>query len=101
MRSRYAAYAKGLVDYVIATTDPTGPIYRPDTAIWRKELEAFCARTRFEGLTILTESDHNGDEATVTFRATLSQNGDDVSFEECSLFRRRAGRWMYVGPRPT
>ena len=101
MRSRYAAYAKGLVDYIIATTDPSGPIFRADTTTWRTELEQFCAGTRFEGLTILAESDWEGSEATVTFRVVLRQRGEDASFEECSLFRRRSDRWFYVGPMTT
>ena len=98
MRSRYAAYAKGMVDYVIATTDPSGPIYQSDIGKWRAELESFCASTRFEDLVILAESEIQEDEATVTFRAVLSQKGTDGSFEERSLFRRKQGRWFYVGP---
>ena len=74
MRSRYAAYAKGLVAYVQDTTHPFGPHWQSDRAAWAEELAAFCAATRFDGLTIVDAPDPVGDEATVTFRAELTQD---------------------------
>jgi SEC-C motif domain protein len=94
MRSRYAAYALGLVDYVIDTTDPDGPRWEPDAAAWRASTEAFCRGTRFEGLRILGAGD-DGDRGWVHFRAILSRGRQDVSFEERSTFVRRDGRWLY------
>jgi len=99
MRSRYAAYAKGLVDYIIETTDPLGDHWQDDETAWREELKAFSAQTRFEGLVILDAPPPSGDVATVTFRTTLKRNGQPVGFEEKSLFRREESRWFYVGPK--
>jgi len=95
MRSRYAAYVTGAVDYVIETTDPTGPQHHPDRAAWAREVEAFCRATRFEGLEVLDAPAPEGDRGWVTFRARLTRDGHDVSFAERSEFRRREGRWLY------
>ena len=37
-----------------------------------------------------------GDAGWVHFRAILTQDGRDASFEERSTFVRRDGRWLYV-----
>ena len=95
MRSRYCAYALGLVDYIIATTDPAGPQWRSDRVSWQAEIETFCRITRFEGLEILAAE---GDE--VTFRAHLTRGGQDTGFSERSRFVEREGRWLYHSGQP-
>lgn len=102
MRSRYAAYALGLVDYILATTDPTGPQVRAPRDEWAREVLAFCAGTVFEGLEIV-DTYAEDSRGWVTFRARLRQGGADASFGEQSLFHRRDGRWLYHSgePRPT
>jgi SEC-C motif domain protein len=100
MRSRYAAYASGLVDYIMATTDPQGPHWRHEEEKWRAEILAFCESTRFEGLRILEAPTPGPEYGSVSFRAGLSRAGQDVSFAEKSSFRLRAGRWYYVDGSP-
>ncbi len=100
MRSRFAAYSGGLVDYIIATTDPEGPQWNVEREAWVSGIEMFCRDTRFEGLTILEAPPPVGDHATVTFRAVLSRDGQDASFVEKSSFRRFDGRWYYVEGAP-
>jgi SEC-C motif domain protein len=95
MRSRYAAYALGLADYVIDTTAASGPRARADRAVWTEEVLDFGRRTAFVGLVILGAGGE-GDEGWVHFRAVLSEGGADVSFEERSGFVRTAGRWLYA-----
>jgi SEC-C motif-containing protein len=94
MRSRYSAYAVGAVDYLIATTDPTGPHFRADRAAWAAELQHYCAHTRFEKLTVRSASadEHRGE---VRFVAKLARAGEDLSFAERSRFNRVDGRWLY------
>ena len=92
MRSRYSAYALGLVDYVLNTTHPDGPHHGRYGQ--REEVQAFCRNTAFEGLKVLDASE-DGDRGEVAFHATLSQNGADVSFGERSVFFRVNGRWLY------
>ncbi|MBU6455279.1 MAG: zinc chelation protein SecC [Cyanobacteria bacterium REEB67] len=94
MRSRYCAYALGLVDYVIKTTDPANKSYTKDTAAWRLDLMPFCQQTSFDGLKIV-EAEEGSD--TVTFTACLRHSQADASFSERSTFRRSAdGRWLYL-----
>lgn len=96
MRSRYAAYAKGLVAYLIDTTDPESPHAQVDRAIWAAELRDYCAGRRFTGLDILHAPPPVADRGEVTFRAHLKERGLPFSFVERSAFRRREGRWLYV-----
>lgn len=95
MKSRYTAYEKGLVDYVIETTDPDGDAWEADEAKWRDSIETFGETFEFTGVEIL-DSDESEDSATVTFRAGLRANGKDESFVETSHFTRRAERWLYT-----
>lgn len=99
MRSRYAAYAMGNVDYIMATTHPDGEHYQTDAAAWAESLRVFSAATRFKGLRILEHIDGE-DEGWVTFRAELTQQGADVSFTENSRFEKSDGRWAYHSGAP-
>lgn len=96
MRSRYAAYAKKKIDYIIKTTDPDGPIYDRDIDSWKRDLEFFAVQTCFTSLTILEKEMINDHEGTVTFFAGLmSPIGEDKSFTEKSLFKKKKGLWYY------
>ncbi|MEM8859511.1 MAG: YchJ family metal-binding protein [Chloroflexota bacterium] len=90
MRSRYAAYALGLVDYVMDTTDPKGSKYKSPREKWRADLISFCKSTQFLGLEILSSS-----ENMVTFKVNLVQHGKPSPFVERSIFTRPNGRWLY------
>lgn len=81
MRSRYAAYAVGELDYVWRTWHPRT---RPDTI----EPDAALGWT---GLTVLDVTD---DE--VEFEATYDRGGSPGRLHERSRFERRRGRWVYV-----
>jgi SEC-C motif-containing protein len=94
MRSRFSAYAAGLVDYVIDSTDPRGPQWKQDRAAWSREIGSFCRGTVFEGLEIL-DSREEGDGGRVRFHAKLRQGGGDASFLEDSTFVKSEGRWLY------
>lgn len=96
MRSRYAAYAKEEVDYVVETTDPNGPVWQEPLAQWRADIRRFGRDTEFVGVDILDTS-VDGDRAEVEFRAKLRSDGRDTSFVERSEFVRREGRWFYWG----
>lgn len=89
MRSRYSAYALGLVDYIVQTTHSKS---RPaDLAAWKEEIQAFCQQTDFVGLEI---EEAVGNE--VTFYARLKRGAIDVSFREKSTFVEEDGRLTYV-----
>lgn len=97
MRSRYAAYALGEVRYILDTTHPDGPQHQRDRATWRAEVQAFCDRTTFEALEIVSTGEE-GDDAWVTFRAHLAAAGRRHVMEERSRFKRHKGRWSYHAP---
>lgn len=94
MRSRYAAYAKKLADYIIHTTHPANPSYTLDLPKWRSDILQFCAKTAFTGLDILEFIDGEN-KASVTFTAHLVQDGRDATFTEKSAFERVHGKWLY------
>lgn len=96
MRSRYAAYALGLADYIVATTLEGSAAWDPSPG-WRDEIAAWSAAHRFVGLRILDAPAPQGEHATVTFEARLSSNGQPAGFVEQSRFVRRGDRWFYAG----
>ncbi|MCB9683758.1 MAG: hypothetical protein H6735_01795 [Alphaproteobacteria bacterium] len=99
MRSRYAAYACSHLAHLVRTTAPTSPHRGADPEAWRADLLAFCESTSFDGLEIRATSEE-GDHGEVTFFATLTRGGQDVSFGERSRFVRQEGRWTYVDGEP-
>jgi SEC-C motif domain protein len=94
MRSRYCAYALGLVEYIMATTHSQNVAYTADRTGWGKDLERFCQHTDFDGLKIL-QVEEGAEEATVSFTAYLRQGESDASFSEKSSFSKEGDRWLY------
>ena len=68
MRSRYAAYALGMTRYIMETTDPDGPLHEADRDRWATSIDAFCAATQFDGLTIHAHTEEST-EGAVDFSA--------------------------------
>ena len=100
MRARYAAYALGLVDFIMATTDPAGPQWNNDTEGWQSSIQDFVRQTEFLRLTIHESKMTGGASGTVHFTATLRQSGADASFTERSGFVRHEGGWLYAWGEP-
>ncbi len=95
MRSRYCAYALGIVEYIIATTHPDHKDAKTPRAAWKKQIYAFCGNTTFQRLQVLSTKESEG-EGYVTFTAHLLQNGSNATFTERSRFLKSSGRWAYV-----
>lgn len=95
MRSRYSAYSLKLVTYILETTHPEHPDSKIPISKRKEQIEAFCTQTQFLGLQIL-ETDENSVHPTVTFKATLTQKGQDASFTEKSEFAKDQGKWKYL-----
>ena len=84
MRSRYSAYALGLVDYLLATWYPsTGP----------GELELFPIK--WLGLDV-RHAQESGDAGVVEFVARCRDAGKAQRMHEISRFVREGGRWYYI-----
>jgi SEC-C motif-containing protein len=95
MRSRYAAYVLVKINYILKTEHSDSSPQPKNNILRRKEIKQFCQQTKFIGLQILGQASLSENQATVNFRAILSQNGRDASYTECSLFEKRNGRWFY------
>ena len=104
MRSRFTAFVVRNEDHLFRTwhprTRPAGPYCDPATQFTRLEVhavrEAGAPRLDDDGRGVL-----GADEAVVEFTARYRGVGADGSevtgvMRERSLFRRRAGRWLYV-----
>ena len=76
------------------TTHPEGTSYESDRASWERSIAQFSASTNFDDLEILG-SESLEQSGQVTFRATLTQGDQDVSFTEHSRFLKLEGRWAY------
>ncbi len=97
MKSRYCAFARGEIDYIIKTTHPKNPAFAGDLAKWRRELLEFSRNTQFKGLKILSTDEPEGStKATVAFTVNLIQQGRQAGFTEQSLFEKVNGRWFYL-----
>lgn len=94
MRSRFAAYALDLSDYIVHTTHSENPDYTDDVDTWKEGILRFSQNTCFDRLEIIEFVDGE-DSATVKFRAHLRQLETDASFTERSAFKKVGGCWKY------
>ncbi|MCB5184582.1 hypothetical protein LG201_05130 [Methylobacillus gramineus] len=88
MRSRYAAYAMGLDDYLLKTWHPAT---RP--AVLKLEDEKSI---KWISLQIVRHEDTEPDHALVEFIAKYKINGKAEKLHEISRFICKAGHWLYV-----
>jgi SEC-C motif-containing protein len=92
MRSRYAAFALCLPDYLQATHDV------PATPQGRREVEESARAVTWLGLTV-HRTERGGpadDEGVVEFTARSRDARFAYALHERSRFRRVGGRWKYV-----
>lgn len=93
MRSRYSAYVKGCIDYLIDTTHPQ----TRDTDSY-DELRAFASSVHWLGLDVLDtrmggEKDKVGK---VEFVARYLNHGTPCEIHELSRFKKLNNRWLYL-----
>jgi SEC-C motif-containing protein len=97
MRSRYAAFARGLGEYLVATLSADHPERAShDPIALARALSRAKETQRFLGLTIL-DTRVDGDHGKVEFHARIFEGGADRSFTERSVFVREGGAWRYAG----
>ena len=87
MRSRYAAYALGLNEYLLATWHPST---RPAA------LDAPEPALRWLGLEVRRHRPVDDAHAEVEFVARSKMGGRAFRLHETSRFVREGGRWFYV-----
>lgn len=97
MRSRYAAYAKKEIGYLLRTIHPTHEDRKIPEAELRNLLAAAARNQRYMGLVIL---DHRGPNpegiSEVLFQARVFERGRDFTFVERSEFAHDGTGWRYV-----
>lgn len=98
MRSRYSAYVRRGVGYLIATHDPA-----TRARVNRDELTRWCRETTWRGLEIVTTvaggvADTIG---IVEFIARGVARDNPFTHHERSRFRRVDGRWVYTDAEPS
>jgi SEC-C motif-containing protein len=93
MRSRYTAFVRGAIDYLVDTYDPA--TRAPGE---RGAIEQMARDTNWLGLEVVaTERGRADDEqGVVEFRARYRQGGVARVHHERSRFRRVDGLWRYV-----
>lgn len=111
MRSRYAAFALGLGDYLVETLASGHPDLELPRAAFIQELSRAHERQRFMGLRILHATTFerrergSGSEAAsppdrgdgeIMFYARVFEKGADRSFVELSQFEREGEAWRYA-----
>jgi SEC-C motif-containing protein len=96
MRSRYAAFALGLGEYLVKTLASTHPDLEAPRDELTRTLGMACTRQRFVGLRVLSaKTSPAGDKGEVLFYARIFERGADRSFAERSTFVREEGLWRY------
>jgi SEC-C motif-containing protein len=95
MRSRYSAYALGLVDYLVRSTLPAQQIGLDQQAI-----ESWSQGSTWLGLEVEHEQLAEGDpqHAYVTFTAHWLDDSGEHSHRERSAFVRNNGNWYFIDP---
>jgi SEC-C motif-containing protein len=93
MRSRYTAYVRGEIDYLVSTHDAS-----TRDNIDRAATEAWSRDTEWQGLEILaTEAGgESDDKGVVEFVVRGSTKGRPFAQRERSRFVKRDGAWFYV-----
>ena len=97
MRSRYAAFVRGDVDYLWRTLHPDHEDRALPEATWRGRLARSLRAQRFKRLRILDArpTDASG-AAQVLFHVTMKHGLLGASFAERSLFARDGEGWRYL-----
>ncbi len=93
MASRYVAYAKGEIDYLLETHDP-----KTRSEADRKSTEEWSKSAEWLGLEILSteRGGPDDDEGFVEFVARYSISGAEQVHREKSLFRKIDGQWFFI-----
>ena len=93
MRTRYSAFVKANIDYILATyASETRPLEeRDDILEWTRSVE-------WLGLEVLSteKGKVNDSEGWVEFKASFKENGQKQIMHEKSYFQKENGCWVYV-----
>lgn len=97
MKSRYAAYTVGNIDYIMETHDPA-----TREGISVEETEEWAKSSEWLGLEIISTEggSPSDDQGIVEFKATYREAGEVQVHHEKSAFVKIEGKWYYHGWMP-
>ena len=102
MRSRYSAYAKGEIDWILESQSPDGRRF-----VNLEATREWSRKSTWKGLEIreVTQGGEADDDGYVEFKAHYHLAGEDIAHHEIAQFRREDGKWYFVDglevkPRP-
>lgn len=92
LRSRYTAFSKHQVDYILST-------HHPEKAkeVTREAIDQWSRQSKWLGLTVIKgerggEADEDGE---IEFIARYQQDGKVHDHHEVSLFKKHEGKWYF------
>jgi len=89
LRSRYSAFAKGAVSYIVETTHP-----RNRAMLNEEETRRWAATSQWEKFELIGQ--HEADDKTeIEFVATYTQKGNHNRHHEIATFSKEGGRWYF------
>jgi SEC-C motif-containing protein len=93
MRSRYTAYVKQAIDYIVDTCERTG-----DRDIDVEQTKAWSSKSEWLGLKVLsvTAGGPADSEGTVEFEANYVMDGLKDVHHEKAKFKKTGDAWLYV-----
>jgi SEC-C motif domain protein len=93
MRSRYTAFTKAKVDYIMSTHDPDRI-----TEVDRKSTREWAENSEWLGFTLVSKEGggESDEEGVVEFIAQYKMRGTKVEHRERATFRKRNQRWVFV-----
>ncbi|WP_010182953.1 YchJ family protein [Aquimarina agarilytica] len=94
MRSRYTAFVRTKIDYLLQSWSSKT---RDNSSKAKKELLAWAKAVTWVKLDVLHTSFTSPNTGTVEFKAFFYENGTLECIHENSLFTIENGHWVYVG----
>jgi SEC-C motif-containing protein len=91
MRARYAAFATGAIDFIVASTHSRT---RPEIDL--QDIRDWSLTSTWRGLQIIDTKTVDENQAHVSFDAQFTKAGKDLSHREKALFEREQGKWRFV-----
>ena len=92
MRSRYTAYSRSEVDYIVHTTHPQQR--KQDS---ENDIRQWAQKSVWHGLNVLNVDGGAAEDAagTVEFIAQYSENGERIDHHEVAQFKKENGTWFF------
>jgi SEC-C motif-containing protein len=92
MRSRYTAYTRTAVDYLLDTTHPS-----KQDAYDADAIRTWSEESQWQGLEIIATvaGGEHDDTGTVEFIARYAENGESREHHEIADFKKLDGRWYF------